>query len=588
MVSRHILSGHAQSDTIRILPMPVPQGPLGQEDALKALDELFGAIDKYRTHQGFTELLTFMKTLPTVGAYNALLLHIQRPGATYVATVNGWRDHGRQVNRQANPLVTLKPFGPVEFVYDIDDTTGPELPDAVRYPFRTRGVLSQDVFDRVAKNAQHDCVAILESKFAAQLAGRVSGDLPNRAPVLLANGKNAALVVEINSSLTVEAKFATLAHELAHIYCGHLGVPKGAWWARRTVTDLHVREFEAECVAWIVCARHGIDPGSYRYLNGYLGPGRSIPEISLNEVFVAAGHIESLASEKFRRKPVERVKENYSGVGSGVLSEVKVPEPPSSQEPTKPRRKPQVAGPFPVTPFPLTPFPVRTASQGLVSPLRVMLWVLAGCAAIFAPMLLGWPSEVPAGDARPARPKAELGIYPPDEIEVVAPEPAPLLSVRGKSGRASTSVPAAKQDAPQIVESRRLPPPLNGTLLRAASRRGLGTLEISNGTSSDAAVLLVPNDDEADVAAIYIRAASQAVLSGIAPREYRIKFMLGENWLGESFSENAEYSEFERIVTFREQRTETAQHYDAMSITLNAVIDGNARTKQTAPFQLTP
>src|SRR5206468_9479028 len=98
-----------------------------QDDVVTALDELFGAIDKYRTTDGFRELLSFLRKMPSVGPYNSLLLHIQRPGATHVATVRGWAQLGRTVRRDANPLVTLRPFGPVEFVYDIVDTTGPDL-----------------------------------------------------------------------------------------------------------------------------------------------------------------------------------------------------------------------------------------------------------------------------------------------------------------------------------------------------------------------------------------------------------------------------------------------------------------------------
>jgi hypothetical protein len=297
-------------------------------DVLKALDELFGAIDKYRTSEGFHELLAFLRKLPGVGAYNGLLLHIQRPGATYVATVNGWQRHGRVVKRQANPLVTLRAFGPVEFVYDIEDTTGPPLPRDAAQPFHARGeMLPVDVFDRSVVHAQADKIAVIDADFGPQLAGRVSGQLVGREQICLRSKEPAALVVELNRTLSVESKYATLVHELAHVYCGHLGVPRGGWWQERTNLDKHVKEFEAEAVAWIVCARQGLDPGSYKYLEGYLTPGRSIPPISLNELVVAANHIELLAAERFRAKAPERKNAAARGIAPDVLSVAVVPSP---------------------------------------------------------------------------------------------------------------------------------------------------------------------------------------------------------------------------------------------------------------------
>jgi hypothetical protein len=37
----------------------------------------------------------------------------------------------------------------------------------------------------------------------------------------------------LNSSLPAEARYGTLVHELAHLYCGHLGTPNARWWPDR-------------------------------------------------------------------------------------------------------------------------------------------------------------------------------------------------------------------------------------------------------------------------------------------------------------------------------------------------------------------
>lgn len=128
--------------------------------------------------------------------------------------------------------------------------------------------------------------------------------------------------------------------------------------------------------------------------------------------------------------------------------------------------------------------------------------------------------------------------------------------------------------------------PENAEVLRSPSARGLGVLQISNGTSMDAAVLLVPLADEMDVQAIYVRAGASGEMSTIAPRAYRLRFMLGHNWLGEDFGADTEFNEFANLVSFREQNTRTAHEYEEMSVTLNAGEAGNARTKPIPPFRL--
>ena len=72
----------------------------------------------------------------------------------------------------------------------------------------------------------------------------------------------------LNSVLSAEARYGTLVHELAHLYCGHLGTPNARWWPDRQNLSLAVREFEAESVSYLVCTRLGIDTASDEYLAG--------------------------------------------------------------------------------------------------------------------------------------------------------------------------------------------------------------------------------------------------------------------------------------------------------------------------------
>ncbi|WP_425456378.1 ImmA/IrrE family metallo-endopeptidase [Desulfobotulus mexicanus] len=103
----------------------------------------------------------------------------------------------------------------------------------------------------------------------------------------------------INRNHTREEKFATLAHELGHLYCGHLGSPSDNWWPDRNLKSKEVSEFEAESVAWLVCERMGIKNPSAQYLSGYLDKDNKIPDVSLEAVLRAAGMVEARTLRKF-------------------------------------------------------------------------------------------------------------------------------------------------------------------------------------------------------------------------------------------------------------------------------------------------
>ncbi len=92
-----------------------------------------------------------------------------------------------------------------------------------------------------------------------------------------------------------------MVHELAHLYCGHLGTPDARWWPdRRGLTDTQ-REFEAESVTYLVCGRLGIDNPSAEYLAGYMEQHPAVPAISIECVMKAAGLIEQMGLK--RQKP---------------------------------------------------------------------------------------------------------------------------------------------------------------------------------------------------------------------------------------------------------------------------------------------
>jgi antirestriction protein ArdC len=106
--------------------------------------------------------------------------------------------------------------------------------------------------------------------------------------------------IKINSTFENGAKYATLIHELAHLYCGHNGTPNEKWWPDRSNLTKQQNEFEAESVSWLICERAGIKNPSDSYLSDYLGSNLVIPEISLDRILKVAGHIEKMGKRKLK------------------------------------------------------------------------------------------------------------------------------------------------------------------------------------------------------------------------------------------------------------------------------------------------
>ena len=100
--------------------------------------------------------------------------------------------------------------------------------------------------------------------------------------------------IEINRHLDPTAAYTTLAHELGHVLCGHLGSRDPDLWPDRAHVSEVAAECEAEAVAYIAALR--LDPAIRMppHLAGYLKPGSSVPPIDLELVTKAAGDVIAL------------------------------------------------------------------------------------------------------------------------------------------------------------------------------------------------------------------------------------------------------------------------------------------------------
>ena len=110
-----------------------------------ALDELFTAAKKYKRSADYMELMKFISKFHAYSAFNAMLVHIQMPGAKYVLPARRWKEqHARFPVENAQPLVMLQPMGPVMFGFDVSQTDGRPLPQGFQSPFQATGKIDPD------------------------------------------------------------------------------------------------------------------------------------------------------------------------------------------------------------------------------------------------------------------------------------------------------------------------------------------------------------------------------------------------------------------------------------------------------------
>jgi hypothetical protein len=236
-----------------------------------------------------------------------MLIHTQMPGARFAAPAHRWkRKFHREIKAGARPMVILQPMGPVLFVFDVSDTEplpdAPPLPPWVDRPF---AVLSGEVgreLEQTVENAKRDGVNVNEQAQGSQRAGSIQVAGPGGylkvtvaiRPHTVTKQVPRRYELLLNSNLSRESRYATIAHELGHLYCGHQGTLNSKWWPDRRGLPLEIREFEAESVCYLVCTRLGIENPSAEYLAGYVRNYETTPPISLDAIMKASWLIEQM------------------------------------------------------------------------------------------------------------------------------------------------------------------------------------------------------------------------------------------------------------------------------------------------------
>ena len=282
------------------------QGELVREKEFKEnIDELQFLVKSYRDSNEFKKMLDFIGRFPYLAPYNAMLAQMQKPGATFVLTGKKWAEYGRQPKLNGQKLIVLKPFGPVQCVFDFEDTE--PIPNATKVIEKAdlikkyteglqqaQGDLDNKTMNTLVSNLPVYGIYLDDNFMASNTYGgyimpyhdqklkvKIDKDYYMEVP--------SCFVISINKKQTNAVKFHTLCHELGHLFCNHQCYDK----RKKRKLTLKEKEFEAETVAWLMCKRHGISNPSEEYLASY-APKGEIPICSTELIMRAVTEIERM------------------------------------------------------------------------------------------------------------------------------------------------------------------------------------------------------------------------------------------------------------------------------------------------------
>ncbi len=259
------------------------------ENTRSLLDQLLSDSRLYKQSKDYKDLLDFVVRLRNFAPFNAMLLQLQKPGLSYAASAADWRKRfGRWPKEGARPLLILWPFGPVALVYDVVDTEGKQLPEDVA-SFFARGAIDEMIIASFEP---------LLNKKNIEWCWLDAGDREAGSIRVVTRGNSKDVVTKykmnMNRNHDPAVKFGTLAHELGHLFLGHLGPDKKLNIPIRPALPHAQNELEAESVAYIVCERNSVKSKSHVYLSNFIQSNTTVDHLDVYQVMRAAGQVEAL------------------------------------------------------------------------------------------------------------------------------------------------------------------------------------------------------------------------------------------------------------------------------------------------------
>jgi len=265
----------------------------GGQDKLNALHEqISDGVAALVESDGWRAMLDTAAKFHSYSLGNLLLIGGQAPQATRVAGFRTWQSLGRQVRKGERGIAILAPCTYRPKTADRAEPAGPAAPAGPEPATTCSGGAAPDAgggkqvrgFRVVHVFALHQtqgaplpevAPSLLVGQAPAELWDALEGQVlghgytVHRGDTGRANGWTdpTSRTVRVSSGVDDAQAVKTLIHELAHIEAGHVtDLPTYATCRGRC-------EVEAESIAYVVAAAHGLDAGGYSfaYVAGWAG-----------------------------------------------------------------------------------------------------------------------------------------------------------------------------------------------------------------------------------------------------------------------------------------------------------------------------
>jgi hypothetical protein len=270
---------------------------------LNAIDEMFYAARRFRSSFEYFDLIHFLARFPRYSALNGLLLYLQNPNISHLATAGIWvRKYRRKLKYRARPLVILAPMSPIRFVYDIDDTEGEPLSPRDLESLDGKEDLSKEIYDKTIYNCSFHGILVQSfpaSRIKPGLAVSLTYEIRNRFEELKSKPL-AKYLIPVNPEASLKEKYASLVLGLGHLFCGHLGIDDTAWWPDKRDVESIQAGITAESVAYLVCLRKNLITPAKQFLSSYRNLECEMPLFGLNAVFNAIHYIEEMGKTRWK------------------------------------------------------------------------------------------------------------------------------------------------------------------------------------------------------------------------------------------------------------------------------------------------
>jgi hypothetical protein len=266
------------------------------EAARSLLDQLLDDSRLYHSSSDYLKLLDFVVKLRNFAPFNAMLLQIQKPGLSYAASALDWRERfNRHPKRDARPLLILWPFGPVALVYDVQDTEGDPMPADVSF-FQASGEITKERMKRFLQLMERKGIKHHYFDGGDCSAGsiEVTQKPPAKKDKKSKTAKPSEYLMRLNANHAPNVQFSTLAHELGHLFLGHLGADERLNIPKRPQMTHAQVELEAESFAYLACSRNGVECKSKTYLANYVSKHTNVEDLDLYQIVRAVGQMETL------------------------------------------------------------------------------------------------------------------------------------------------------------------------------------------------------------------------------------------------------------------------------------------------------